>query len=313
MRNMARFRHGVAGEPIVHSLSPLLASLVRAHLSAVKGNAVPEMKTVAVIPTKGIENALAWGYAGSLPSTPVWEIVGSPLGKFRANTLLQRAVDAAMEHEVADPNLPDAKLPQQVSTPIPKCEEEVWLSITSPLKHQLSAAAVRSVDDAMLIRSVNAMKWDGHSWWAASTDGAGILMVAEAFGHDTSSVLGIVGGGGTARSTAAAWSANGGSIKQMGGRRTLDEEGPWNLVDSDASLVIDFDSGGGDICAPYDKMEGDYDSRIAHLSNVADGRWLLCAQHLLAWARLWLPEHAENLPSLSLLMTRLVEAEVHLA
>jgi hypothetical protein len=60
-------------------------------------------------------------------------------------------------------------------------------------------------------------------------------------------------------------------------------------------------------------MEGDYDSRIAHLSNVADGRWLLCAQHLLAWARLWLPEQAENLPSLSLLMTRLVEAEVHLA
>lgn len=313
MRSMAKVRHGVAGEPIAHSLSPLLTSLVHAHLAQTKGGQVPELKTLAIIPTSGIENALAWGYAGSLPTTPDWDLVGSPLGKFRANTLLQRAVDAAMEHEIADPHLPDAQLQEQKQVLMPKGVEEVWLSITSPLKHQLSAAAVSTVDDCMITRSVNSLRWDGQSWWAASTDGAGVLMVAEAFGHDTSSVLGIVGGGGTARSTAAAWTNAGGSIKQLDGKRTLDDEGPWKLVDDEADLVIDFDSGKGDIIAPYGELEGDYDARIEYLSKIADGRWLLCAQHLVAWARIWMPSLSEDLPSLALLMTRLIEAEVYLS
>jgi hypothetical protein len=59
-------------------------------------------------------------------------------------------------------------------------------------------------------------------------------------------------------------------------------------------------------------MDGDYDSRIEKLSNVADGRWLLCAQHLMSWASLWAPKYAEHLPSISLLMTRLVAVEVNL-
>ena len=310
---MAKVRHGVAGDPIAHSLSPIVASLVAAHIRENDGASAPELKGVAVIPTKGIENALAWGYAGAVPSPPDWKPVGSPLGKFRANTLLERAVTATMEIEVGDSRLPNADLPVvEIDAPATG-NEEVWISITSPLKHQLSAAAVRCVDNAMSTRSVNSLRWDGHSWWAASTDGDGMLMVAKAFGHDTSGVLGIIGGGGTARAVAASWCDAGGKINHLGGRRALNEEGPWKLCDDEPDLKIDFDDGGGDILAPYGVMEGDFDSRIEYLSENADGRWLLCAQHLLAWSRLWSPRHSNSLPSLDLLMTRLVAAEVHLA
>lgn len=310
---MAKVSHAVAGEPIVHSLSPVLTALVHSHLSRIDGITLPGLKGVVVIPTQGVENALAWGYAGSLPSPPDWELVGSPLGKFRANTLLERAVTASINaHTEADPRLPNAPLPIVNFESTPVFDDEVWLSLTSPLKHQLSAAAVKCIDNAMEIRSVNTLRWDGQSWWAASTDGPGMLIVAEAFGYKTSSVLGINGGGGAARSVAAAWCRAGGSIIQIGGNRLLDEDGPWTFTEDEPSIRIDFENDGGDLQVRYDPMEGDYDSRIDKLSNFADGRWLLCAQHLMSWASLWAPKYAEQLPSISLLMTRLVAVEVHL-
>jgi hypothetical protein len=165
----------------------------------------------------------------------------------------------------------------------------------------------------MEIRSVNTLRWDGRSWWAASTDGPGMLIVAEAFGHDTSGVLGINGGGGTARSVAAAWCQTGGSIKQLGGNRLLEDDGPWTFSDAEPSVTIDFDNDGGDLLVRYQPMDGDFDSRIEMLSKVADGRWLLCAQHLMSWASMWAPKYAEHLPSISLLMTRLVAVEVNLS
>ena len=309
---MGKVRHGVAGNPIGHSLSPALTAIVHAHLSRTENVELPGLKGVVVIPTEGVENALAWGYAGSLPSPPDWELVGSPLGKFRANTLLERAVNASMQHVEGDARLPNAPLPDVNFNTHPFNEEEVWLSLTSPLKHQLSAAAVRCIDNAMDIRSVNTLRWDGESWWAASSDGPGMCMVAQAFGHQSGGVLGIIGGGGTARSVAASWTLNGGRIKQLGGKRILEEEGPWNLCDDDTDFVINFDEDGGDISVRYGEMEGDFDSRIDYLANNADGRWLLCAQHLHSWASLWAPKYVEHLPSLSLLMTRLVAVEVHL-
>jgi len=309
---MAKVSHGVAGDPIGHSLSPVLTALVHSHLSRTDGVDLPGLKGVVVIPTDGVENALAWGYAGSLPSPPDWELVGSPLGKFRANTLLERAVNASMEHAEADQRLPNADLPDLDFKSPNLATDEVWLSLTSPLKHQLSAAAVRCIDNAMDIRSVNTLRWDGLSWWAGSTDGPGMLLVAEVFGHKTSGILGITGGGGTARSVAAAWCKAGGKIKQMGGNRLLEEDGPWSFSKSKPDLTINFDDDGGDILVRYEPMDGDFDSRIDKLSKVPDGRWLLCAQHLMSWASLWAPKYADKLPSISLLMTRLVAVEVHL-
>ena len=62
---------------------------------------------------------------------------------------------------------------------------EIWLSITSPLKHQLplDSGAEWTIGEPMLA-SVNQMRHDGHVWKAANTDGAGLLMVAREFGFD---------------------------------------------------------------------------------------------------------------------------------
>ena len=310
---MADVRYGVAGDPIAHSLSPILASIVHSHLVANESvKETPDLKGVSIVPSNGIENALAWAYAGTLPTTPDWELVDSPLGKFRGNTLLQRAVDSAMEIERPDDRLPNCNLPGEETKIPPRGHEEVWMSLTSPLKHQLSMAAVRYLGSAMESSSVNSLRWDGRSWWAATTDGDGVLMVAEAFGHQCNGVLGIIGGGGTARSTAAAWCSRGGMINQVGGRRLLDEEGPWELCDEEPNILIDFENDDGLISIRYSPMDGDLEQRLQYLSENADGRWLLCAQHLLSWARLWDPDNSENLPSLSLLLHRLVACEVHL-
>ena len=107
---MGTVQYGVAGEPIVHSLSPVLCAIIHEHLSMDDQVKLPNLKSVAVIPTKGVENALAWAYAGDLPSPPNWDLVDSPLGKFRANTLLQRAVKESMEIKTPDDRLPNANL-----------------------------------------------------------------------------------------------------------------------------------------------------------------------------------------------------------
>ncbi len=316
--NMVNVRYAVAGEPITHSLSPLIFALVHESLGGRGGDACPDSRSVAVIPASVIENGLAWGYASVLPNIPDWQLVGSPLGKFRANTLLERAVTAAMAIEEADPRLPKCQAPTALTEIMPKGAEDVWLSLTTPLKHQLSNAAVKSNDNSMTISSVNSLRWDGLNWWAATTDGLGFVVVAQAFGYSPSKdILGLSGGGSTARSFAESWSAKGGKVVQLPCRRPLDEEGPWNLVKGEPTFVVDLDiepEGNTDSTfkVTYRPMSGDVDSRLEHLSKIADGRWLLCAQHLQSWAKLWSPGCTPYLPSLELLMTRLVYAEVHL-
>ena len=109
--NMVKVRYAVAGEPITHSLSPLLFALVHESLRQHEEAKYSESRSVAVIPAAVIENALAWGYAGILPNAPDWQLVDSPLGKFRGNTLLDRAVTAAMVIEEADSRLPKGQSP----------------------------------------------------------------------------------------------------------------------------------------------------------------------------------------------------------
>ena len=53
---MGKVRHGVAGYPIEHSLSPVLTAIVHAHLSRTDGVELPGLKGVVVIPTEGVEN-----------------------------------------------------------------------------------------------------------------------------------------------------------------------------------------------------------------------------------------------------------------
>ncbi|MEL0182001.1 MAG: hypothetical protein VW872_02945, partial [Candidatus Poseidoniales archaeon] len=171
-------------------------------------------------------------------------------------------------------------------------------------------------------KCVNALRWDGRGWWCAGLDGTGVVDVLHHHGLTPSEhVLGLVGGGGAARSTAAAWASLGGQVHQLKSRRMF-EDGPWMeaITDRSPDVVVDFDNeepvseGVRLLRSSYRPMDGTVEERAKAITeNALDGRWLLVAQHLACWRVLWAPELSNELPSLGLLLTRLLEAECLLA
>ncbi|MCS5534693.1 MAG: hypothetical protein NZ802_02450, partial [Candidatus Poseidoniales archaeon] len=216
-------------------------------------------------------------------------------------------------------------------------ESESWISLASPLKHLLSSrSGVHSIDDSLENGAVNQLRWDGDHWFCAGTDGGGLVAIAKHFGFDfdaigvESPLLCLVGGGGSARSCASAWAAAGGSIWSIDGRRPLDKRGSWvrHLIEGDEvaenvgkRLFIDFDMAPGKpepthstdadlhLISSYNSQEIGLAVEETESGILLDGRWLLAALHLDAWARLYCPEAAHLLPSLGLTMTRLLAME----
>lgn len=323
---MAAIRYGIAGTPVEQSLSPLLTALVADHLGLFRSEKKLSMELVNVA---SIHDALAWGYAGAVPSPIDWVYTQAVFGKFRTKALLEKAVKGAALVEVEDPHLTTdhpllaERSPEPLSgLPTRMFDEEIWVNLTAPLKHQLDTSAVMCLDDSMATKSVNALRWDGKGWWCCGVDGEGVLSVLLHHGiNPKKHVLGLVGGGGAARSTASAWARNEGRIHTLESKRAL-ENGPWDehLTDQRPDFIVDFDGTwkhDGDmlvLTSAYEALLGDYDARIESLLGPSlNGRWMLVAQHLACWSQLWAPELAEHLPSLPLLLTRLVEAELTLA
>ncbi|MGB1588527.1 MAG: hypothetical protein ACPHJD_06900 [Poseidonia sp.] len=323
---MAAIRYGIAGRPVHHSLSPLLTALVVDHLGLPYDDKhlMMELLDVSTLP-----DALAWGYAGAIPESVSWAYTDASFAMFRTKALIKKAVEAARTIETSHSDvLPTNDAPFEPRTypegglPTRLFDSEIWINLTSPLKHQLGSGAVNCLDDSMDTKSVNALRWDGRGWWCAGLDGEGVREVLHHHGMEpTSHVLGLCGGGGGARSAASAWSAQGGQVQALEGRRPL-EDGPWtsNITTDEADCVVDFD----DTIEPasesrlllkanYAPMTGGFERRIKQLNSPhLDGRWLLVAQHLACWRHLWAPERRGELPSLSLLLTRLLHAETML-
>ena len=152
--------------------------------------------------------------------------------------------------------------------------------------------------------------------------------VAQYFGIDIANgaVIGIVGGGGAARSTARTWQKLGGKVLNLGGKRDLDNYDWFESQitgEKQCDVLINFDDdttpnevnvAGFVMNANYEIVDAEHLDRVSAINDqVVDGRWLLSAQHLECWRQLWAP-HAENLlPSLDLLVTMLVTAESVLA
>ena len=326
-RCMVVIRYGIAGHPVEDSLSPLLTALVAAHLGLPTSEKHLKMELVEVA---ALADALAWGYAGAVPEPRPWTYTGAPFGKFRTSALLQKAVNAAMELESPHADFaPSSTEPYITARPLHPglptrlFDEEIWLNLTTPLKHQLDSGAVGAIDTSMTTKSVNVLRWDGRGWWCAGVDGEGVRMVLHHHGFEAKeTVLGLCGGGGAARSTASTWAESGGQLHVLPSRRELDVDGlAGNLSEQAPGVLVDFD---GTVAAEasetlllkaaYEPMEGSFEDRIAACSSpFLDGRWLLVAQHLACWRHLWAPEHAASLPSLELLLTRLLKAESLLA
>ena len=89
------------------------------------------------------------------------------------------------------------------------------------------------------------------------------------------------------------------------------DPGEWGFVDrlylTDEGYYIYTVIQPGDI---WNSATGSISNPILPASwDEIDGRWMLIAQHLLAWAVLFYPEKAEDLPSLELLFDRLILLE----
>ena len=216
-------------------------------------------------------------------------------------------------------------------------DTESWISITSPLKHMLSTrSGVHQIDSSLENGSVNQLRWNGSHWYCAGTDGRGLVAVATHFGFDFSKqgiespLLCMHGGGGAARSSAVAWAQNNGKIWSSGGRRALGNRGPWagHLIEGDAvvdhvgkRLLIDFDLNPGEplstpsVSADLHLVSSYHSGSVEQLvaqtdtGTSLDGRWLLAAQHLCAWADLFAPSVIEELPGLGQTMTWLNQLE----
>jgi len=316
----------VAGYPIEHSLTPILSRLVDAHLRQVTG-------LTFISHTSRFETSLIHDLLGRI----LLDRMDNQVEIFTPEVLslidqVTVDVDEGLEFpglEAVAPNWPD---------PAESCfgdETVLWVSITSPLKHGLtSRSGVIPVDHSLDIASTNQLRWDGHQLVTGSTDGAGVVLVARiwgAFGRSKSPIMILNGGGAAARSTASAWAENGGRILSVTpeGRRPLDPRGPWKnaLIDRlpDGSLEsifqVDFSStaesfkssnvSNSDIClvASYGKDGSVEPTQSASGALILDGRWMLAAQHLVAWAQFIAPKHRDFLPSLPLLLNRLSEVE----
>ena len=335
---MADVYYGLAGSPVSHSLSPVLINIVAQHLSQVlpKGDKFSLM-TTDLVDAEFIQDALAWGYVKSSPNPVDWDLTGAPFGKFRNRALMQKVLDSTIKikqsiSELTKETRQDSHntLPFQcdVKLPTKSFPEEVWLNLTYPLKHQLKPPAVVDFNDSSIIESVNVLRWDGFGWWSSNVDGSGFVRVAEYFGISVASgaCLGIIGGGGAARSTAHTWQTLGGTVKVFGGKRDLGDYDWFNGADDSdrtCDILVNFDDDmhpeditvtGFCVKSQYHPIDGEYTDRVATVTNkVVDGRWLLAAQHLESWSQLWAPQCRDYLPSLNLLISKLIQAETTLA
>ncbi len=325
---MFGLRYAVGGAPIEHTLSPILFDLVLAELK--KNGHFPNLKvsSLTILEANHIDEVLGWAYIEHDKHQPHWKPANQKLKAFQS--ILLKHASESIEHEAEAtfaPKLqPTLRETVKFNFPDGSSSNEVWLNLTSPLKHQIQSMVFSPIDEALDIISVNALRYDGQGWYCATTDGHGVAHVASHFGIDVAkgAILGINGGGGAARSIASAWLQQGGKVASLGGRRQL----PATLVNSKVNdetvfdLIIDVEGTLEQevketftLNPVYEPMNGSYDERVEWLSvdnHSIDGRWMLAAQHLESWRSLWTPHLSNDLPSLEQLMTWLVAVECKL-
>ena len=336
-----QIRYAVAGKPIHHTLSPILMSLVSSHLKD-QGFDL-EISEYRLIESTDVNAPMAWAWVKKSPSqteisNPLYGDVSTSKSFNRLTRIAEETISSGVIPNSDFVPMGESKIEGLPDTPkTVQGEIESWISLTTPLKHLLSPrSGVYPIDQSLENGAVNQLRWNGNHWYCAGTDGRGLVTVAQHFGFDfqkqgiDSPLLCLNGGGGAARSSALAWSQSGGKIWSMGGRRALGNRGLWSkqLVAGDEvvdhigkRLLIDYDLNPGSpksspsvssdlqIISSYNNEPGN--QMIEHIEGgtILDGRWLLTAQHLCAWADLFEPASRDMLPGLAQTMTWMVKME----
>ena len=185
-------------------------------------------------------------------------------------------------------------------TQVSEIKGDIWISCTSPLKHSApSALGIKSPEGVF---ALNQLMRSGGIWSGVNTDGLGFVSACRHVGVDPAkAILRIRGGGSAARSIAAAWSSEGGSIIPEIGRRPL-LKGPWDgsVLDSgQADVAVDLDASpaGGESV----DLDGEVQFSLSYGENASKDEFaiiMLAAQHLQAWEELYSPSKVDELPNL---------------
>ena len=325
---MFGLRYAVGGAPIDHSLSPILFNLVLAHLRSRGCFSELDASSVTILEANHIDEVLGWGYIEHDKHQPIWKPANQKLRSLQTHLMSEamNVIELEADARFLPRVRPTSRRIKNAQVPDRSSSNEVWINLTSPLKHQIQSMAFTPIDEALDILSVNVLRYDGQGWYCATTDGEGVVHVASYFGIDAASgaILGINGGGGAARSIASAWMKHGGCIVSIGGKRQL----PATLVNAKPTDEVVFDlivdtelsleramAGIVQLNPVYSPLRGSIDERLEYLSTVSDtidGRWMLAAQHLECWRSLWTPHLSDQLPTLEQLLTWLVVVESRL-
>ena len=277
--------YAVAGDPINHSYSPVLYSLVNSYLSqqglithTAKSGFVEAANLDWIVPIKSLDTKINFH-----DGKPVFV-----RSKERDNIPIQTF--------------------EYMGFTIPE-KMDYCLNLTSPLKHQTGQLNSRNLDKSQENLSVNCLGISDGEIFAISTDGLGVAWIAMQNGIEISkSTLGISGGGGTARSAMKSWIELGGRVKQIGGKRKLSvPEGSESKGKVDFLLVIDSEFSQEELTENCVILHADYSSEFPVISGYKqiNGLDLLIAQHLLCWYLLWGVSVRNRLPTFNSLKKNL--------
>ena len=203
----------------------------------------------------------------------------------------------------------EAKSTEEFEQNISDLEGDLWISITSPLKHAIRD--ILKLPETTVVNSINQLMRIEGEWFGADTDGYGFVAAAKYIGIDANnSVLKIRGGGSTARSIAAAWSNSGGQIIPIQGRRKL-VNGPWDqsiIKDCNADIAVDLDAEpGGDIGQKINAKKLVSISYNEESSADDFAIIMLVSQHLEAWRILFAKDKSKYLPSIEYVLEQLFD------
>ena len=184
-----RIRYAVAGMPIQHSLSPVLAVLTATHLK--QAGLKVEFEQINLIETKDVTAPMAWAWVkNNRQENPIRNrLYGNPSTP-DSNIKLHRIAlkvmsDVKTAHSSHVPHGATLFNRGEERIKTRRGESESWISLTSPLKHLLySRSGVHPIDDSLENGAVNQLRWDGKSWFCAGTDGSGLVTLARHFGFD---------------------------------------------------------------------------------------------------------------------------------
>ena len=235
-----------------------------------------------------------------------WGVVGFPVAHSLTPKIFQ-IVGEYMGFETIKVMFIEARDIEEFIKETNKINGNFWLSVTSPLKHQLHEEL--NLECTKEIGAINQIiNYEGE-WRGFNTDGLGFIKAVEYIGFEVNdSVLQIKGGGSTARSVAYQWSKYGGKLIIERGRRDIGN-GSWKksiTKNLNPDLSINFDVLPG---INMDKnMIPDKHYVISYDENYNKddfGIIMLVAQHLEAWKFMISDEFKERLPTIKQVLSKL--------